>query len=174
MSKEWYIRWHKKLATSKGFLNFWTFFGIQVMYVYIALALVMTLFQKTRVTGIAILCAFVLGKFCISKFLALSFVKKRPYQLYGFIPRASGFFSRVDEQFDSFPSGHTTSLITVSTVLFSFSPMVGTVSFVITLITGVARVVLGYHFVWDIVAGVLIGTVSGLFLIAVMNLFALY
>jgi undecaprenyl-diphosphatase len=61
----------------------------------------------------------------------------------------------------SFPSGHTMSAFAVSTVLAIHFPALAPALGVVALGIGASRVVLGLHYVSDVVAGALLGTLIG-------------
>lgn len=64
----------------------------------------------------------------------------------------------------SFPSGHTTTVFTVFTVLTLFFPKQIYIWLTLAIIGASARVIAADHFVSDIVAGATLGVVSTLFL----------
>lgn len=150
---------------------FWSFFSIDIVYVYIAGALAASFSSTTRVLALQVLAAFVLGKLILVKFLGLPFPKARPYQQYHFTPVHSGLFSSINERPNSFPSGHTASLVAISIVLFVFNPVLGMLSGLCSLVTIYGRLLLGYHFFTDILGGLVVGVVTALL---VLQLFSLY
>lgn len=108
----------------------------------------------------------IVGWLCLVQFIVTLFPRSRPYQRFGFVPVAGmGLFSRVDARPDAFPSGHTTALAVLAFSLFAFSPGAAVVAIVLAAGAGVARVLLGWHFVKDIVAGLLLAgvVVAGLY-----------
>ncbi len=62
----------------------------------------------------------------------------------------------------SFPSGHTTAAFALFSLLafFSQSKKYGTLFFIIATLVGISRIYLGQHFLKDIYAGSLLGTLS--------------
>ena len=93
-------------------------------------------------------------------FLLVSLLRRvvnlaRPYEVYGFYevpPR--------DKHAASFPSRHTLSATLISVLFFSYSLPVGIVLSALTLALAVLRVLLGYHFVRDVAAAIIIGAVG--------------
>jgi membrane-associated phospholipid phosphatase len=65
---------------------------------------------------------------------------------------------------NSFPSGHATSVFALATILaLNTSDKRFSILYLITaIITGYSRIYLGQHFLADVTAGALIGTLSGL------------
>jgi membrane-associated phospholipid phosphatase len=64
----------------------------------------------------------------------------------------------------SFPSGHTTSVFALATILAlnTTDKRFSIIYLVTAIITGYSRIYLGQHFLADVTAGALIGTLSGL------------
>ncbi len=61
----------------------------------------------------------------------------------------------------SFPSGHTAASFAAATVLASFYPTAAPLVYALATGVGVSRVHLGHHFPSDVVAGAMLGLVSG-------------
>ena len=81
----------------------------------------------------------------------------RPYELISFyeVPPK-------DKRGQSFPSRHVFSAFTVAMLSFVLSPFLAAAIMIVGVALSVARVLLGMHFVRDVVCGALIGIVSGL------------
>ncbi len=95
-------------------------------------------------------------------FLLVGLVRKivkapRPYELYDFFekpPRAG--------EGDSFPSRHSFSVFAIGTLCLFVSPVLGIITLVFGALLCFCRVAQGIHFVRDVVAGALVGTISSL------------
>ena len=61
----------------------------------------------------------------------------------------------------SFPSGHTMTAFSIALVVSYFYPSLEGPLFFAALSTGISRVVLGMHFLSDVLAGVILGVVLG-------------
>lgn len=74
--------------------------------------------------------------------------------------------------FNSFPSGHTTSAFALATILALHSAQKGWGLFFLLLAAGVgySRIYLGQHFLPDVTAGALLGTVSGVLVYGFINI----
>lgn len=59
----------------------------------------------------------------------------------------------------SFPSGHATFMFTLAFTMFGFDKRAGVVIGVLALFAGVARVLSGVHFWYDIVGGVVLAAI---------------
>ena len=81
----------------------------------------------------------------------------RPYELYSFYENAPK-----KKQGSSFPSRHVFSSFIIATLSYILSPWLTAAVALVGLALSVSRVLLGIHFVRDVVAGALIGITSGL------------
>ncbi len=70
----------------------------------------------------------------------------------------------------SFPSRHVFSSFAIGTALCFVQPIVGAVVLVLGVALGACRVLLGYHFPRDVVAGGLIGAISGVVGMLIVNI----
>jgi undecaprenyl-diphosphatase len=61
----------------------------------------------------------------------------------------------------SFPSGHTITAFAIATALGLFYPSLFSVLLPCAVLIGISRIVLGMHFLSDVVAGALIGSLLG-------------
>lgn len=81
---------------------------------------------------------------------------KRPYDVYDF------YIEKPKSKKEaSFPSRHVTSAFLISTLTCLYSVPLAISLFVIAISLAVSRVLLGLHFIRDVVAGALIGGISG-------------
>ncbi len=92
---------------------------------------------------------------CVSIFRTL-YGAKRPYEKYGFEPLLPK-----DTQAKSFPSRHVFSIFVIATVICFVWPVVGVCLLWLGMVLAVLRVVMGVHFPGDVLAGAVIGVVSG-------------
>ena len=79
----------------------------------------------------------------------------RPYEVYDFyeIPPKS-------KQKSSYPSRHAFSAFSIGTLICFLSPIVGALLLLFSTLMCISRVLLGIHFIRDVVAGALIGIIS--------------
>ena len=59
----------------------------------------------------------------------------------------------------SFPSGHATFMFALAWSLYGFDKKAGKTIFVLAILTGIARVLVGVHFWYDIVGGFVVGAI---------------
>lgn len=81
----------------------------------------------------------------------------RPYEIYDFYEKKPK-----DSEKNSFPSRHAFSIFAIGTLTVFIYPVFGAVLFVLGVAMCVCRVLLGYHFIRDVLTGGLIGIVSSL------------
>lgn len=89
----------------------------------------------------------------------------RPYEVYSFYEECPKrrFFGKADDSRDgaSFPSRHAYSAFVISTALFFVSPWCATALGALAILMCACRVLLGIHFIRDVLAGALIGILAG-------------
>ena len=111
-------------------------------------------------------------KFCAiigSSYVVVSAVRRfidapRPYEIYDFYENAPKSKEGV-----SFPSRHTFSIFAIATAVAPTAPIVATVLAILGLLLAVSRVLLGIHFIRDVLCGALLGIISsviGLFILS--------
>ncbi len=82
--------------------------------------------------------------------------RARPVHLHELGPLAFRPFQGWD--FQSFPSGDTTTAFATAAVILFFFPRLGRIAFAGAALVGFARIALGMHFPSDVYGGVLLGT----------------
>ena len=81
----------------------------------------------------------------------------RPYELYDFYE-----VKPKDKKGRSFPSRHTFSAFVIATLAYTVSVWLCIALLAVGVSLALARVLLGIHFIRDVVAGALIGVLSGI------------
>lgn len=94
-------------------------------------------------------------------FLAVSILRrkidaKRPYEVYSFYERKPKGRAGA-----SFPSRHVFSAFVIGVAIIPHNLMLGLAALAMGVAIAVIRVLLGIHFIKDVAAGALIGTLSG-------------
>lgn len=105
--------------------------------------------------------ALEIGGAALIGFVAVSIARKlinapRPYEVYDFYIEKPK-----DRAGHSFPSRHCYSAFVIATLAFELTPILSAVLLVFALAVAVCRVLLGIHFVRDVVAGAVIGIITG-------------
>lgn len=124
--------------------------------VWVVLALVLTLFPKTRRMGIAVGAGLVLEAFCCNILLKPLVARIRPCDLN---PGIALLVARPRDF--SFPSGHTGASFAAAAVLFRGRSRLALPTLVLAVLMGFSRMYLYLHFPSDILGGVLLGIASG-------------
>ena len=128
----------------------------------ILLCIGLILFRKSRKVGTAMLIAIVIGALFTNVLLKNVIARERPFDqelLYREFWIQAGA-SVVSEY--SFPSGHTTVVMTSMTALFlCTNKKKSWLVFIFVFFTGFARVYLIVHYLTDVLAGLLVGGAAG-------------
>jgi undecaprenyl-diphosphatase len=159
--QERYKIWQERIKANKYYKAIVVFCGIYSVLLFVPLGIV--LLRNEDGIKVIILCLVAVGiaRGIVTEIIYYFYQKQRPYQSFAFDPVSSWLFSKVSKRGDSFPSGHTVSIVAASTVLYLFLPSYGLAGFLIAVMVGYGRVRLGNHYPVDILAGFIIGIACG-------------
>lgn len=120
---------------------------------WIAVAVVLLFFKKTRKTGFMIGAALIIGLTLGNGVLKNVIARTRPYDLPGvnvelLVSGLSDF---------SFPSGHTLASFEAATVLMIRDKRMGIPALVLAILIALTRLYLYVHYPTDVIAGVILG-----------------
>jgi len=147
-------------------LDFLSIFFAQYL-IYLLMGFLVLLFILTRKdkmkVRLMIMLSFLAG--LLSRFLVkallVDFIKRaRPFIFFHNISPL--IMVSQNEYFQSFPSGHIIFLFALSTVLYRLNKKLGIVFFLSSSIVGMARIFVGIHWPSDIIAGAILGFLTGL------------
>lgn len=132
---------------------------------WIAIAVIMLLFKKTRKTGlmmgVALLCGLLVGNLFLKPVVA----RVRPYD----VNTAVQLLIEKPHDF-SFPSGHTLASFEAAVVLFAREKKyIGIPALVLASLVAFSRMYLYVHYPTDILGGILLGTAFAFFGIWLVN-----
>ena len=161
MNSTFYLEQQKKMAGNGWYRRFWVFWGLYSVGIVLALCAYFVAKGQDK-TIILAFAAFILARLVVSPIIYLFYKRIRPYQPLNFIPYHSWFFSPITKKHSSFPSDHAISLAAIAAVLAYFNPAVTIWLIILCVLNGWARVVLGYHYVWDIIAGWVLGILAAM------------
>ncbi len=160
-----YLHFQSRIDESKLYKYFWVFWGNYAFVIFIIVGL-WGLYtgdlggEWQAIVGLSIL-SFLITRIVVVA-LINQFVKRvRPYQQYKTQPEETRFFSFRDKINDSFPSRHTAAYFSVASVVYLFHPELGGILIVTSFVAGIARVIMGWHWPTDIIAGLVIGSAVG-------------
>ena len=129
--------------------------------VWIVLSIVFMIPKKTRRTGfgmaVSLLLCLIFGNGVIKHLVA----RTRPYDMIGaIVPRERLLIAAPGDY--SFPSGHTMSSVAAATALFKDHSVWGFLAFVLALLIAFSRLYLQVHYPSDVLGGLIIGFLMGL------------
>ena len=143
-----------------GFLDFImpiiTIFGDAGIF-WIAWAVLLLFFPKTRKTGLGMGIALLLGVVICNIILKPAVARPRPYDMQ----EELGVMIKllVERQHDfSFPSGHTIASFEASVVLLRNSKKMGIPAFILAILIAFSRMYLYVHYPTDVIVSVILGT----------------
>ena len=129
-------------------------YAIVVITVYSLFATLLSLIEKDPRAIIEILLTLAVP-FVFVSVLRVLINAPRPYELYEFYEKKPK-----EKSGRSFPSRHVFSIFAIATALIPYNVFLGGILGLLGCLLGVFRVLLGMHFVRDVVAGGLIGILS--------------
>ncbi len=126
--------------------------------IWIVLSAVLLLFPRTRKYGLTVALALVVGAIICNLTLKPLVERIRPYELVGLTNQLL-----IDPPSDfSFPSGHTTSSFAAASALVLMRARGWQAAAVLAVLIAFSRLYLYVHYPTDVIAGAVIGVVSGL------------
>ena len=139
------------------FMPFITKFGDEGIF-WIAVAVVLFLFPKTRKAGLGMGIAMAIGLLICNGILKPTIARPRPYdfQLSEF-GRVIHLLVEAETSF-SFPSGHTIASFEASVVLLKNSKKLGIPAFILAILIAFSRMYLYVHYPTDVLLSVFLGT----------------
>ncbi len=157
MDKDQYLNLQKYFQSHKVLRRLAHFFAMQVVAIYVLVPFFLVWSERGREFIAATGLALVVSWGVLVQLIAFLHPTARPYQKYGFVPAGGdGLFSGLDTRLDSFPSGHVTALIALTLMIILFNSPLAWLSFFITVLVATARVLLGYHYLRDVLGGLLL------------------
>jgi undecaprenyl-diphosphatase len=143
------------------FDSFWIFLATQLPYICVlvlALFLVVDFARHKKMVVTALISALI-ARFVIKPLILLFYLEPRPFVVIDtVIPLIS---PPPNEDFQSFPSGHTIFFFALASTIYCFHKKWGIVFLIAALCIGLSRVFVGVHWPQDILGGILIGSVIG-------------
>ena len=128
---------------------------------WIAIAVILLFFPKTRKVGLGMGAALVIGLLVCNVTLKPLIARIRPYddqlQHFGVTIKLL-----IEAQHDfSFPSGHTIASLEAATVLLSHSKKAGIPAMILACLIAFSRLYLYVHYPTDVIASVILGICFG-------------
>lgn len=134
------------------------FFADYLLYITVVFFLVLLFINKTRLMAISVAISVFLARVIIAEPIKRIFHIARPYIA---VDNAKKMVGENGDYF-SFPSGHTAVFFAIAAAIFYFNKKWGMIAFVVATLVGISRIYVGVHWPVDVVAGALIGILSGI------------
>lgn len=137
----------------------WKLFSLLGNYgaVWIALAVLLLFFRKTRRAGLAMLLALGVGYAVGNVWLKELVMRPRPFVTHTDLTPLLDPGDRW-----SFPSGHALSSFAAATALFFFHKKTGLLAYLLAVCIAFSRLYASVHYPTDVLAGAVLGILCGL------------
>lgn len=113
-------------------------------------------FNKYREMVVCSVLSALVSRFVIATLIRILWFRPRP-----FVNNAVNLLITYPSDKASFPSGHASFYFALSTVIFLYNKKLGIFFYISTLLITLSRVFIGIHWPSDILAGALIGILTG-------------
>lgn len=153
------LLWIQEYLRQEWMTPFWkfiTFLGNGGWF-WITLSVLLLIPKKTRKVGVTALIALAIGAIITNVFLKNIVARTRPYEVI------DGLLLLVGKQSDfSFPSGHSCASFAAAMAYYKMSPkQYGIPALVLAGLISFSRLYVGVHYPTDVIAGIMIGILSG-------------
>ncbi len=147
--------------------------------IFIVLGFVLLFTKKYRKAGLTVLVALIVMLLCNDLFLKEFFARIRPFDLFASNPQKYAewgteyvFPNLVYKPTSySFPSGHTASAFAAAMAVLWYNRKIGVPTFIFAAIMGFSRIYVQVHYCSDVIAGLITGTICGLFAVLIVRFF---
>ena len=147
-----YINSHEKLHKALIVINY---ILTAIMYMsFLMLLMALAYKRDMRIIAVVLVCGIT---FVLVSVFRYFFDAPRPYVKYGYKPAVDK-----DKQGQSMPSRHVFSAFIIAMSFMWISPKFGIALIVVSVCIAIHRVVVGVHFIKDVVVGALVGIIAGL------------
>lgn len=159
MKKETYIKLMDSLRQRKALKGLikilYTVFPLIMVIVYPAIIILNGIkgIDHKFILSIVVPGVTLMGVYVMRKLIN----RQRPYEKFG----VDSLIAK-DKQGQSFPSNHSASGFVIAMAGFTINPLLGFSLLGIAFIIALTRIFAGVHFISDVIAGCLIGTLAGL------------
>ena len=128
-----------------------------LVYIFIALLLVAWFWprggRELMRKGLAeAFVSFVISRVILTQLIRGIFPRERPH-----VADHLFYFTAAKAAEPSFPSGHASAMFAIAMTLYFYNRKLGITLLVLSVVTGIFRVIVGYHYPSDIVGGTILG-----------------
>jgi len=142
------------------------FFAEYAAYVWALILIIVAIWPnesraRNRAAVIMSVVAGLFARFAVKAAIVFAYPRPRPFVI---LPSVHPLITTLSlENVQSFPSGHAIFFFAIATVMYCFDKKVGFWSFVVAALISIARVYVGVHWPSDILAGAILGILTGWF-----------
>lgn len=134
------------------------FFADYFLYVLVVILIVLLFWKKHRLMILSSAISVFLSRIIIAEPIKILIHRARPYIV---LDTAKKIIAG-DTDFKSFPSGHAAVIFAIAMAIYFFNKKLGIWFFIGATLISVSRIFVGVHWPTDILAGALIGIISGI------------
>ena len=146
------------IANNSKFLDFiGIFFADYLLWIVVGILIILFLIKKTRIMAIVAGASIILGRYVVVEIIKRLYSRPRPYLILDGVKKIIS----ENHDYQSFPSGHATIFFALATAIYFFNKKWGIVSFVAAILVGISRIFVGVHWPLDVLAGAIVGIISG-------------
>ena len=147
------------LANNSKILDFiGIFLADYFQYILGAILIALFIWKKNRLMVISAAISVFLSRLIIAEIIKNIVHRARPYVVL----ETARKIINGNTDFKSFPSGHAAIFFAIATAVYLHNKKLGIWFFVAAILMGIARIFVGVHWPTDILAGAMIGIVSGI------------
>jgi undecaprenyl-diphosphatase len=152
------------LANNSKFLDFVGIFFADYFQYVLGIVLLALLFWpkkdviKNRLMVISAVLSVVLSRLIFTEIIRFFYHSARPYLV---LETANKLIAE-NQDYASFPSGHAAFFFALATGVFLYNKKLGIWYFIAAILMGLARIFVGVHWPSDILAGAVVGIISGI------------
>jgi len=107
--------------------------------------------EKIKIFAVTV-SSIIVSRLFIVELIRFFYHRPRPFVLYS-------LNQLIPETGYSFPSGHATVFFAASAAIFCYNKKLGVIFFVASVLMNVSRVIVGVHYLSDIIGGMILGSV---------------
>jgi len=164
MAENYYLKQQLRLASKKWLRWFWLWWAIYCLFIVFVIGAYLLAINKWRDIAL-VLASLILARLIIGPLIYVFYKSSHPYQDFKFTTLHSRLFSLATVRQNAFPSDHATAFAAIAAALFFHFPALGIFIGIVGVINSWARMVLGYHYFYQILAGWIVGIISALIVI---------